>query len=74
MVFKLKQKTYTSEDFWNVIKGDLPVHIKTDVEQYRDLVMNAFSHYNTEKHEIGTELTSAIQAIKTLKVELGKLI
>lgn len=74
VVFKLKQKTYTSEDFWNVIKGDLPAHIKTDVEQYRDLVMNAFSHYNTEKHEIGTELTSAIRAIKTLKVELEKLV
>lgn len=71
VVFKLKQKTYTSEDFWNVLKGDLPIHIKTDVEQYRDLVMNAFSHYNTEKHEIGTELTSAIQAVKALKAELA---
>ena len=66
-------QTYTSEDFWNAIKSDLPAHIKTDVEQYRDLVMNAFSHYNTEKHEIGTELTSAIQAIKTLKAELSTL-
>jgi len=74
VVFKLKQKTYTSEDFWNAIKGDLPAHVKTDVEQYRDLVMNAFSHYNTEKHEIGTELTSAILAIKTLKAELKLLL
>lgn len=74
VVFKLKQKTYTSEDFWNAIKGDLPAHIKTDVEQYRDLVMNAFSHYNTEKHEIGAELTSAILAIKALKLELSTLL
>jgi hypothetical protein len=31
------------------------------------------SHYNTERHEIKTELASAIQAVKNLKVELGKL-
>jgi len=34
---------------------------------------NAFSHYNTERHEIKTELASAMQAVKNLKVELGKL-
>jgi hypothetical protein len=36
-------------------------------------VLNAFSHYNTERHEIKTELASAIQAIKKLKIELGNL-
>lgn len=73
IVFKLKQKTYTSEDFWKVIKDDLLPQTKTDVEQYRDLVMNAFSHYNSEKHEIGTELMAAIQVVKTLKLELSTL-
>jgi hypothetical protein len=67
VVFKLKQKTYTSEDFWNEIKDFLLPQTKTDVEQYRDLVMNAFSHYNTDKHEIGTELTSAILDYKNTK-------
>jgi energy-coupling factor transporter ATP-binding protein EcfA2 len=74
VVFKLKQKKYTSDDFWKEIKDDLLPQTKTDVEQYRDQVMNAFSHYNTEKHEIGTELTSAIQVIKTLRTELGTLL
>jgi len=36
-------------------------------------VLNAFSHYNTDRHEIKTELSSAIQAVKNLKIELAKL-
>jgi hypothetical protein len=34
-------------------------------------VLNAFSHYNPERHEIKAELINAIQAIKNLKVELA---
>jgi len=34
-------------------------------------VLNAFSHYNTERHEIKTELESAIQAVEKLKQELA---
>jgi hypothetical protein len=36
------------------------------------LVLNPFSHYNTEKHEIKTELKEAIEAVKKLKNELSK--
>jgi hypothetical protein len=36
----------------------------------RSLVLNTFSHYNTERHEIKAELEAAIQAVKTLKTEL----
>ncbi len=73
--FHAKQKKYTSEDFWNAIKPDLENsngQLISEVEQYRDLVLNTFSHYNTEKHEIRTELASAIQAIKKLKETLSK--
>ncbi len=73
IVFRSKLKDYTTENFWDEIKGDLQATTKTDVERYRSLVLNAFSHYNTERHEIGTELTSAIQAIKSLKAELSTL-
>lgn len=68
--FKTKLKDYTTEDFWNVIKGDIDVTIKNEIEKYRSLVLNAFSHYNTERHEIRTELESAIQSVKDLKMEL----
>lgn len=72
VVFKSRLKDYTTEDFWKAIKGDLPQKNQNDVETYRPLVLNAFSHYNTERHEIKTELASAIQAVKNLKNELAK--
>jgi predicted ATP-dependent endonuclease of OLD family len=71
IVFRSKLKDYTTENFWDEIKDDVQPTTKTDIERYRSLVLNSFSHYNTEKHEIGRELTSAIQAIKTLKLELS---
>ena len=58
---------------WKVIKDDLPGQTKNDIETYRPLVLNALSHYNTERHEIRTELTKAIQSIKNLKDELANL-
>lgn len=70
IVFKIRLKDYTTEDFWQVIKDDLPQQVRDDIELYRPLVLNAFSHYNTERHEIKTELNSAIQAIELLKQEL----
>lgn len=71
--FKLRLKDYTTEDFWKATKSDVPEKTRTDIESYRSLVLNAFSHYNTERHEIKTELESTIQAVKELKVELAKL-
>lgn len=72
VTFKSRLKDYTTEDFWSVIKGDLSEDICNDIETYRPLVLNAFSHYNTERHEIKTELTKAIQTVKALKDELDK--
>jgi len=73
VTFKSRLKDYTTEDFWNVIKGDLSAPTCNEIETYRPLVLNAFSHYNTERHEIKKELTSAIQAVKNLKADLDKL-
>jgi hypothetical protein len=70
LVFKSKLKNYTSENFWQEVKPDLLPQTITDIDQYRNLVLNPFSHYNTEKHEIRTELTLAIEAVKVLKTEL----
>ncbi len=64
-------KDYTTQDFWNVVAKDIQPATKTDIEQCRDLVLNPFSHYNTEKHEFKTELNNAIEAVKTLKYELS---
>ena len=72
-VFKPQLKKYTTEDFWEVIKDDVAQATKADIEKYRTLVLNPFSHYNTERHEIGTELQNAIQAVKDLKNELKAL-
>lgn len=69
-----KAKNYSSEDFWNAIKQEnkfaITSTVVADVERFRELVLNAFSHYNTEKHEFKTELTAAIDVIKQLKIEL----
>ncbi|MGV8073772.1 MAG: AAA family ATPase [Syntrophobacteraceae bacterium] len=73
IAFKLRLNDYTTEDFWNEIKGDIRATTKTDIEQYRHLVLNAFSHHNTERHEIKTELEATIQAVKDLKSELSAL-
>lgn len=71
IIFKTKLKDYSSQDFWEQVKLDVDPAIKSDVEKYRDLVLNPFSHYNTEKHEIKSELKGAIDAIKKLKTELS---
>ena len=73
LVFKSRMKDYSSEDFWKEVKPDLHPNTITDIEQYRNLVLNAFSHYNTEKHEIRTELISAIQGVKALNIELKSM-
>jgi hypothetical protein len=66
VVFKSSMKDYSSEDFWKEVKHDWQPKTITEIEQYHNLVLNAFSHYNTEKHEIKTELESAILAVKSL--------
>ena len=73
LIFKSRIKDYSSEDFWSAIKNDIPGPTKDSIETYRALVLNALSHYNTDRHEIKPELENAIQAVKDLKSELGKL-
>ena len=70
ITFKSKLKDYTTQDFWSEVSADIKPLTKSEIEQYRDLVLNTFSHYNTEKHEIKTELKNAINAVKRLKNEL----
>lgn len=73
VVFKSRLKKYTTEDFWKVSKDDVTEPTRNDIETYRALVLNPFSHYNTERHEIKTELTNAISAVTALKTELLEL-
>ncbi|MFP4533628.1 MAG: AAA family ATPase [Desulfobacterales bacterium] len=73
VVYKSQPKKYTTEDFWNVIKADVPEATKNGIEAYRSLVLNPLCHYNTERHEIKTELTNAIASVKTLKTALSNL-
>ncbi len=74
IIFKSKLKDYTTEDFWGVVKEDVNSSLQSEIKKYRALVLNPFSHYNTEKHEIKTELKEAIEAVKNLKNELNKII
>jgi len=74
VVFKSKLKDHTTDDFWRVMNGDLTIKVRAGIEKYRNLVLNPFSHYNTEKHEIRAELVNAIQAVKYLEANLRKLI
>lgn len=71
--YKARLKDYTTEDFWNALKGDLIQPTRDNIETYRSLVLNTFSHYNTEKHEIKIELENAVQAVLALKTELESL-
>ena len=73
VVFKSQLKKYKTQDFWDVIKDDIEASVRSDIEKYRALVLNPFSHYNTERHEIKSELGDAIQAVKNLKQELAGL-
>ena len=71
ITFKSKLKDYTTQDFWSVVSEDVNSSIQSEIEKYRALVLNPFSHYNTERHEIKTELKEAIEAVKKLKNELN---
>ncbi|MGZ8935796.1 MAG: hypothetical protein ACXW04_12960, partial [Methylobacter sp.] len=70
ITFKAKLKDYTTEDFWDVVKSDVNSSLQSEIKKYRALVLNPFSHYNTEKHEIKTELKNTINAVIRLKKEL----
>lgn len=69
--YKSRLKDYTTENFWNAMKTDLTPATLNGIETYRSLVLNTFSHYNTEKHEIKNELQDAIKAVETLRKDLA---
>jgi energy-coupling factor transporter ATP-binding protein EcfA2 len=71
--FRLQQKQYSSEDFWTAINDKNTLKNKSEIEKFKDLVLNPFSHYNSTKHEIKSELENAIKAIEKLKNELNDL-
>ncbi len=73
IAFKSDPRNYTSEDFWIAIKSKLSPQTQKEIEAYRNLVLNPFSHYNTRKHEIKTELEKAIKAVTNLKKNLNDL-
>jgi len=52
LAFKSKLKDYDTQDFWTEVFDDILPTTKVNIETYRSLVLNAFSHYNTERHEI----------------------
>jgi len=73
IVFKPRLKDYATEDFWSEVKNDIEPTITTELEKYRSLVLNPFSHYDTESHELKTELQNAIVAVNNLKNELNTI-
>ncbi|MDD4535782.1 MAG: AAA family ATPase [Petrimonas sp.] len=73
IAFKKKQKDYTSQMFWNKVKTDVPAAVKNDIEQYRFLTLNAYSHYNPETNPFRTDLANAITAVENLKTTIDAL-
>jgi len=73
IAFKSKLKNYTAKNFWDEVKSDVLPATQIRLETYTNLVLNPFSHYDTEIHEIRTELEAAIQAVKDLKTELDSI-
>ena len=69
--FVFTRKGPSSNDLWVSVCKDIPKATKDSVETYRGLVLNPFCHYDTEKHEIKTELNSAIRTIERLKQKLA---
>lgn len=68
--YRLKAKRYTTQDFWDVLKDQAPVDgtaEKSQIEVYRDLVMNPLAHYNIEKPEFAREVQETIDVVKRLK-------
>ena len=73
VTYRKNQKKHKTEDFWEALKADLTQPTRDNIETYRSLVMNPFSHYNSERPEIRAELQNAIQAVRALKAKLCEL-
>lgn len=78
--YEIDSSKLTSENFWQAVikfKADQPANCgltpatQARIEHFRKLVLNPLSHHDINKHEIRTEINSAITTIQTLKAELG---
>ncbi len=71
VLYKKNQKELKSDDFWRSIKEqtDIDDAIIKEVEIYRGVVMNPFSHDDLEKPEFKKELEDTIEAIKKLTLK-----
>lgn len=71
VVYKTRQKEFTTEDFWEAIKQqtDLNKSIIKQIEIHRGTVMNPFSHYDLESPEFERELQDTIVEVE----KLGKI-
>ena len=70
IAFKTKKKDYSSQDFWNKVKGVVLPATKTSIEGYRFLIYNKLSHYDPEVNPMKSELRDAIKAVENLRTEL----
>ncbi|WP_421878797.1 AAA family ATPase [Marinoscillum sp.] len=71
VLYKKNQKELASNDFWETIlsQTDISEDLVRDIEIYRGVVMNPFSHDDTEKPEFKTELENTIQVVRKLDIE-----
>lgn len=82
VLYKKNAKEIKSDDFWQSIKSNLNIdkQLVKNIETYRSIVMNPFSHYDLEKPEFKVELEKTIEAVKQLsclrnnveKIDLNK--
>jgi energy-coupling factor transporter ATP-binding protein EcfA2 len=71
VVYKRRQKEFTTEDFWEAIKQqtDLDKSVIKQIEIHRGTVMNPFSHDDLESPEFEKELQDTIAEVE----KLGKI-
>lgn len=69
VVYKSRQKEFTTEDFWEAISTQTQVdkELIKEIEIHRGTVMNPFSHYDLERPEFERELFDTINAVEKLK-------
>ncbi|MBN8701923.1 MAG: AAA family ATPase [Bacteroidetes bacterium] len=78
--FKLSISDLNTDNFWIAIKDyknayptrcNLTPATTSNIESFRKLVLNPLSHHDINKHEISSEIISAIGVIRTLRTELN---
>jgi recombinational DNA repair ATPase RecF len=80
VLFRLSTSKLNTEHFWIALvkhedekdpsQRKLTEVTKNSINNLRNLVLNPLSHHDVNKHEITAEIQSAINTIKTLKMEL----